>query len=755
MLLFFAMMLTKAYYIPAMNLPERPYLPGSASGNPQLVPLGRYLPPYAAGMLTRWLSDNLSAGQWLLDPLNSHPAPVLEAARAGYRVLAVCNNPILAFMLEVLAAAPDTAAFQSALAELGAARRGDERLETHIQALYESECPNCTARIQPQAFLWRRGETLPFARLQHCPHCSTEGEFPITTADLAALTRLGSDSLHRSRAVERVLPIDDPDRLAVDEVLKSYLPRPLYVLFTLLNKSEGLAIGTERRRLLTALILSLCDEASSLWTWHSARSRPRQINIPPVFRENNLWLALDNAVQVWAQAGAAVPLVHWPELPPESGGICLYPGRLRNLMPLPNTIRPAAAFGLLPRPNQAFWTFSPLWTGWLWGREAAQPLKRSFERRRYDWHWHAAALHSAFAVLNSTTPAGFLFFAILTEVATGFLAAAISAAQAAGLSFNGLALRSDEQTAQIWWLSARARPQRPSIHLDALARQGIHDYLTRRGQPANYLELAAAAFFTAAENNGLPAAQQQVDNRTLDALLGAVSSAAQDENFLTRYQGSPGSSESGQWWLAQPVAPARPLLERIESDLLRRLETAPAAAANLDAAICAAFPGLLTPPLDWLLTCLDAYAAADPNNPESFTLQAEARSAARNALLETMQTHLRALAAGLKMECSGSEPMLWKTQSGAPQYAFYLTDTAAAASLLLKPPLPGAQRVLVYPENRTKLLSAAWQRDPRISEDVFSTWRFLKFEALHQFGDSGIPSLDALEKLLTSKIAYR
>lgn len=738
-----------------MNLKERPYLPGSENGAPQAVPLSRFLPPYNPGMLSRWLEETLSAGQWLLDPLGSHPGPALEAARAGYRVLVASNNPILAFILEVQATAPEPALIQSALAELGAARRGDERLETHIQSLYETECPNCGAAIQPQAFLWRRGELQPFARLLRCPRCSADGEFPVTPGDLAALQRLGSDSLHRSRALERVLPADDPYRPTVDEALKSYLPRPLYVLFTLLNKSEGVPVGAERKRLLTALVLSLCDDASSLWPWPSARLRPRQLTIPPAFRENNLWLAIDSAAQLWTQPGAPVPLTHWPYLPPESGGICLYPGRLRSLMPLPETIRPAAAFGLLPRPNQAFWTLSPLWTGWLWGREAVLPMKRGFERQRYDWHWHAAALHSAFSVLNSTTPAGFPFFAILTEAAPGFLAAAVSAAQAAGLAPDGMALRSDEQTAQLWWRSARGKPLRPSINLDALARQGIHDYLTQRGQPAAFLDLAAGAFLIAARKNGLPAQQQQMEDRTLDALLSAVSSATQDESFLNRYQGTPGSAESGQWWLAHPASPARPLLERVEGEVLRRLEAGDTTLEALDAVVCAAFPGLLTPPFDWLRACLESYAAPDSANPRLWSLRGESRPEARKAVLTTAQANLHALAAAMQLQCSGTQPVIWNKETGDPLYTFHLTDSAAASTFLLEPAQTDAQRVLIYPESRAGLLSEALQRDPRITDAVLDGWHFLKFEALRLFAESEAPTLDALEKLLASETAHR
>ena len=151
-----------------MDTARLPYEPGSlapaGSG-----PLARYLPPLPPGMVSGWLRrqapERVPPGVWLFDPLGASPAMVLEAALAGYRVLVACNNPILSFMIETLASAPDSGDFQSVLAALAASRRGEERLEAHIQSLYETECDDCGATVPAQAFLWRKDESQPFARI--------------------------------------------------------------------------------------------------------------------------------------------------------------------------------------------------------------------------------------------------------------------------------------------------------------------------------------------------------------------------------------------------------------------------------------------------------------------------------------------------------------------------------------------------------------------------------------------------------------
>jgi hypothetical protein len=69
------------------------------------TPLDRYLPAIPPGMLPELISGEISPGGMVLDPFGSSPTAILEVARAGYRVIVACNNPILAHMLRVLAGA--------------------------------------------------------------------------------------------------------------------------------------------------------------------------------------------------------------------------------------------------------------------------------------------------------------------------------------------------------------------------------------------------------------------------------------------------------------------------------------------------------------------------------------------------------------------------------------------------------------------------------------------------------------------------
>ena len=106
-------------------------------------PLSRFIPPLEEGVISVWLPPHAPTSSWLLDPFGFSPRLVLEAARAGYRVLVTVNNPITRFLLEMSANPPSESDFKAAIAELETAKKGDERLGAHLQSLYLTPCEKC------------------------------------------------------------------------------------------------------------------------------------------------------------------------------------------------------------------------------------------------------------------------------------------------------------------------------------------------------------------------------------------------------------------------------------------------------------------------------------------------------------------------------------------------------------------------------------------------------------------------------------
>jgi hypothetical protein len=345
-----------------------PYIPGLKPADPG--PLSRFMPPLEEGTVSTWLSQHAPASSWLIDPFGFTPRVALEAARAGYRVLVTVNNPVTRFLLEMAAHPPTNSDFKAALADLAVSKKGDEHLETHLQSLYVTKCEKCKTEVVAQSFLWRKGEEAPYARVYECSECGDAGERIVTEEDVERVIKIAStDALHRSRALERVASLDDDDRMYAEEAIQHYLPRPLYVLTTIINRLGGLNLTSERRRALTALILAACDAGNSLWGYPSERPRPKQLTFPNQFREHNVWMMLERGINLWTETASSVACEAWPKKLPEGGGICIYEGRLKELAhEVKKEIPISAVVTALPRPNQAFWTLSALWAGWLWGR---------------------------------------------------------------------------------------------------------------------------------------------------------------------------------------------------------------------------------------------------------------------------------------------------------------------------------------------------------------------------------------------------
>jgi hypothetical protein len=707
---------------------ERPFLPGYLTA--ETLPLSRYLPPLPTGMVHAWLAQNIPAGEWVLDPFGAAPQAALEAARAGYRVLTASNNPVNSFLLELLASAPAKEDFQAALAEIATVRRGDERLESYLQSLYLTECASCSQTVSAQYFLWKRDEKEPYARVYHCPECGDEGERPITDADTHRLTLLGSDQLHRSRALGRVSIEKDLAHARASEALNIYLPRPLDFLLTFINKIEGITSNSARKQLLYALALMAADEGSTLWPWPGGRTRPRQINTPPQFREANLWNVIESTVKNWDGPAEKIRLTRWPDLPSPEGGICLYPGRLKSLLPLPDHIQIKAAVATIPRPNQAYWTLSALWSGWLWGREAVLPLKSALERRRYDWQWHANALHNTFKVLYKYAHRDLAVFGIIPELSPGFLTAAFVAAQSAGFTIEGIALRAENSIAQAVWRGHKSSYPNRSASPESAAHEAIRAHLTQRNEPAPYLNLHASAVMAMTQPQAAAPSASGDPGEMVGMIQNKTQQVFTESQFARRCEKEIQKNDSGLWCLVEPADPhVMPLSDQIEMSVVRYLDKHISASLEmLDAAMCLQFQGLRTPALSLLQACLESYAEPVPQSPGFWQLKPREKPALRQQDIQTMREKLVELGQRLNYQIEGENPLRWQAENGETAYMFFLFASSMIGRFVYSPPAIAVNKcILVLPGSRANLLAYKLQRDPRLSEAAASGWRFLKF----------------------------
>lgn len=720
-----------------------PYIPGLKPADPG--PLSRFLPALEEGTISAWLSHHSPMGSWLLDPFGFSPQLPLEAARAGYRVLVTVNNPVTRFLLEMAANPPSESEFKAALAELGSFKKGEERLEAHLQSLYITKCEKCEHEVQADAFLWRKGEETPFGRLYECKECGDKGERLSTPEDVERVKKLiATDSLHRSRAFERVVALGDDDRVYAEEAIQHYLARPLYFLTTIINRLDGLNLTPERRRALTALILVACDAGNTLWGYPAERHRPKQLATPNQFREHNLWKMLENGLALWTGTAASVTCAAWPNKIPEGGGICVYEGRLTDLAhEVKKEIPISAVIGSLPRPNQAFWTLSALWAGWLWGREAVEPYKVALRRRRYDWAWNATALHATFAHLFELLALGMPFFGLLPEAEPSFLTSALTAASAANFDLKGLALRTEHDPVQLAWergeqLKRQAAP--PDINV---IRDAVHKHLIERGEPVSYLHVHAAALLALVESHALK--QEDEFDVALRATQSMIEEGLRGDDRFVHISGGEGV-ETGRWGLSEADM-LESLTDRVEVAAVSYLQRHPNSIyLEIENELYQRLPGLLTPSKGIIYAVLSSYAE---KNGANWKLRPEDLASTRRADLKTVATLIETLGKRLKYEVHRRNEWLVWDENGTPIHAFFPLASALVRHALSALPYSPGITILVIPGGRSALLAYKEERNPVLAERMKSC-QVVKYRLLRALSKVPVLTRESFDEQIVS-----
>jgi predicted RNA-binding Zn-ribbon protein involved in translation (DUF1610 family) len=690
-----------------------------------------------------------AAAEWLIDPFGFSPRLAVEAARAGYRVLVTVNNPITRFLLEMEAKPPVEADFNAALAELAVSRKGDERLEAHLESLYLTPCAKCGHETEAEAFIWRKGESVPFARVYECKDCGDKGERPAAPEDGERAHRIAAtDPLHRARAFERVAAIDDEDRGYVQEAIQHYLPRPLYALTTIINRLDSLNLSPERRRALTALVLAACDAANTLWAYPAERKRPKALSTPPQFRENNVWMALESAHALWADTAAPVACVPWPNELPESGGICIYEGRLKDLAHQVKRELPiAAAVASIPRPNQAFWTLSALWAGWLWGRTAVDPYRVALRRRRYDWTWNATALNAAFRHMFELLSLGTPFIGLLPEAEPAFLTSAFVALNAAGFVLKGLALRTEDDPVQFLWERGEHLEREAAAPEIDPVRDAMEKHLSERGEPARYLYLHTAGLLALSEAHALKQRHEEFDNALRRTQTTIETALSQDPRFIHISSGE--GMEAGLWGLKE-ASLQESLTDRVEIAVVNYLQKNPDSIyLEIENEIYQHFTGLLTPSKGIFYAVLNSYAEKKGAN---WRLRPEDLAARRQEDVRSMDSLVEAVGKRLRYEThKQSKWQIWEEQH-KPAQVLYTLASALVSRAIATNPYPAVPAMLVVPGGRAALIAYKQRRDPTLAERMrpYRVTKYRLWRALSQLPLLTRPTFE--EQLLTDPV---
>ena len=768
----------------AVVSPEIPFFSGIPLSS--TYPLARFLPPFyrytISSYLKEFLLPNLIEKGFLLDPFGISPFLPIELANAGAAVIVCCNNPILRTLIHFLALNPDLHDFQAILAEISTLRKIDTRLETFFRSLYSSICNTCLSEVEVNAYLWERDSSSGLHRLTskqiQCQNCGSEGFFAVTVQDFQNLQRLPPRSLIETQAASKVADKNDLAYATVIESLNVYPTRALYALVTLLNKLDELSLNQRQQQILYGLIIGVFDLSNGLWAVSSKRHRPKQLSLPTQFVEMNFWKSLEKSAEQWAnsiqESDIRPVILTEPLILPRPGQIAVFPGRLKELLSSLPTREIVAVVTALPRPNQAFWTLSAIWSGWLEGKENVKPLKSALLRKRYDWGWHCRALSVAFQELSEHLPQNIPCFALIEEYEAHLLSAALIAADHAGLHLEKLTLRSEQGRAQIHWRIYPPASQSPLLstedqvqHLSkvkAHIAETVLNYIQNILEPAHFSQIHAAALASVVHSIQPHPGNHRIFPANSILEIAPLKSVVDYPNFfLTLFQETLGafptlvsldenekSLENRSWWVAQPHFNHPPLSDQIEESVYQYLlQHQSATFFEIDQAICNSSRSLSAPSLMLIRECLESYGTYDEPT-RSWSLRKEEEPAKRSAELTEIQIHIQAFGKILGFNVQDNFPITWLDQGKRPVALWYLQHSAAIRALLQASQEQAMKFYLVLPGSRVNLLLHKIQRYPFLMEKVTKQIHIIRFRQIRWLASQPKINLPLFEEWLTT-----
>ncbi len=351
-----------------------PFWPDDPPPADTLWPSERH--PWSDQMVVHYLRQLSQPGDWVLDPFASQAA-LVRAASAERRRL-VLNNASQAALLGVLASAapPPAAVVDHAFSRIADAPRRGRTLAHHLAALYETICPECAQTIVAARFVWDRTVGEPVEKSYRCPHCAREGDAPADMGDVARVAALEVRGAAYWGLLSRLVKPGDVLTAQARSLQDLYPPRALLVISELLTAAEQRLNDSEELRAARALILHVlvAGLASVKMGASNEAARPQ---LPRRFVENNLWLAFEHAHRTLrSRPHGKAPLLVAAEMArlraPEGEGRVL-----PSMLPTPELAEqfgPGSAALILTEPppfDPTSYALQFLWSGWLYGREAA------------------------------------------------------------------------------------------------------------------------------------------------------------------------------------------------------------------------------------------------------------------------------------------------------------------------------------------------------------------------------------------------
>ena len=705
-------------------------------------PLQASLPAYRPQVVKTWLEQLPTQEGMILCPFGGSPQVAVEAARSGYQILIPVHNPILRFVIESLAEPTTKDELTSALAQLAASYKGKERLQPFILSLYETDCPQCGGKTPASSFTWSRKTREPVSKTCRCSRCGENTAGDVNQADIQKALEFAENSPTLARALTRVAAPNDPIRFQVENALTSYPPRSVYGLFTILNKLTGSNLSAEDNIHLETLLLHAFYRCSQPFD-----RRDQQEESIDFYREENVWQVLEEAPDIWCGEEPAIPVTTWPDLPPESGGICLFQGRIRELIPQLGDTQLQSIIMVFPKPTPSFWALSALWTGWLWGQDAAAPLRSILSIKNFDWPWMTKAIELTLTDIHDILPSGIKCFGILPEIETKSLLAAVSAASRAGFKLENSALDPDLFLGETNWVSQKGIFGRKSSSDDrATIRNAGVDLLNKAGEPKHTLSIYSSGI-TALAADGFSGQDQDPDQYFPLLLKDFEDNIAYRQGFLH-------FPASENWWHQEISTSSSPHSDQVEQKIVELLVKTkePLSEQEIFQHIYQEFPAHFTPREVLILTCLESYAQIIPGHPTSWQLKPNEDPSLRLQSMENVETKLRSIGVGLGYSVSKKSTqgkiihLVWEKED-SPPCSFFISASGMLGKLLDEQKTSTERRWIILPGSRAGLIHYKLLENPPLAEIIDREWGLVKFRHIRRLWESsgGESFLDKLD----------
>jgi hypothetical protein len=563
-----------------------------------------------------------------------------------------------------------------------------------------------------------------------------------------------------------------------------YPPRALLVISELLTAAEQRLNDSEALRAARAMILHVLMAGLPHWEARAGHEEALP-QLPRRFVENNLWQAFENAHHTLRSRPHGQPsLLVASDLPrlrmPEGEGRVL-----PSSLPTPELVEQLGAGSVAliltePPPfDPAGYALQFLWSGWLYGREAANRQRMALSIEQWSWDWYARAMKTALRTLRTLLRADGRLVLAFADYSPRRGLALLAAASAAEWRLAAQAAQTpmNEAASRTQWrfelAPAQASSPRPSAgladRLQQSAQEATRQLIEVRGEPVSPALVQTACAVRWSELGLLvelaqhPEAARQPMSFLLAQMRLALNRDLPPPGLLFAAN-DPANPDSDGLWVAEHPLTHPPLADRLEQFIVKQLEAGSPAIDTLSEASYAAFPGWQTPDAALLNACLRSYGQPDGS---LLRLRAEDQPQQRRDDLADTVILLANLGQRLGYEVwlsdetrplSLSVPptsdhrigvadwapanLVWHIQ-GDPAFAFAVVAQASLHPWLAAPSdaLAACPRYVALPGGRAELLDFKLRRCPLWRTRLAWTgWEFIKFRHLREL--AGQPGLN-------------